>query len=270
MRDIFEETYGFFLTRDVFADKKRSLLKLNGFPNAAAKADSAIYVDTKWSQIDNVIKWLKSAKVVAMIIVPDWKHHTWFKFLEEKASHRMLLPLGTGLWVDKEGKEVPHLPFTRFYCYFYDSRYEDRATNRITKITLPPLDKMLTAAPPPPRQVIPLQKSDFLKLRPKQHISVQWFMKWGPKCLQPKLFRETLSGLIRGFPTRYRGGGELVRNYANKMKPEEEKKATEKARETVERGWGAGPFLAPPLTNQGMPETSDSHQELHHPETQMD
>jgi hypothetical protein len=85
--------------------------------------------------------------------------------------------------VDKSGRELPHPASTRFYCYFYDPRYEMRATEKIIKITIPSLEDMKAAPSPPPRQIIPMQKGDFLSLRPKQHISVPWFIKWGPQCL---------------------------------------------------------------------------------------
>src|SRR5689334_10923280 len=73
VRDIFEETYGFFLTRDVFADRQRSLLATQG-PNAANEGkDKAVYIDTAWDQLDTTLKWLKKAKVIAVLIVPDFK-----------------------------------------------------------------------------------------------------------------------------------------------------------------------------------------------------
>src|SRR5271155_2435832 len=78
-------------------------------------------------------------------------------------------------------------------------------------------------------------------------------MKWGPKCLPPKLLSVIITGLKKGFATGYQGGGDFVRNYSNKMKPDEETKATEKARETVEKGWGAGPFRVPPFPNPKCP-----------------
>ena len=42
------------------------------------------------------------------------------------------------------------------------------------------------------------------------------------------------------------------------MKPDDEKKATEKARETVQRGWGAGPFTTPPFPNEKCPKQAIS------------
>jgi hypothetical protein len=217
VKDIFEETYGFFLTRDVFADRSRSLLPLQGFPNAAAKVDQAVFIDADWTHLDKVLQWLKAAKVVALLIVPEFKRHTWYTTLEEKASHHMSLPLGTGLFVDKKGGDSPTPP-TKIQCFFLDTRSPARATEKIIKITLPPLEKILTAPP-----LLPMQSCEFLKLRPKQHFKVEWFTKYGPKCLPPPLFKFCLTGLLKGFPTGYPGGGDMVRNYANKMKPEEER-----------------------------------------------
>ena len=222
-----------------------------GFPRATATKDKAVYVDTDWTQLNRVLQWLNKAKVLALIIVPDWRKHVWFMSLQEKASHHLSLPVGEGLFVDKKGGESPPPP-CKMHAFFYDPRYK-RATDRIIDIKLPSLEKIKATPPPPPREILPLQKSDFLKLRPKQHISVEWFMKWGPKCLPHTLFHTTVTGLVKGFPTRYQGGGELLRNYSNKMKPEDEKKATEKAKETVAKGWGAGPFSVPPFPNPERP-----------------
>src|SRR4051812_12839110 len=101
--------------------------------------------------------------------------------------------------------------------------------------------------------MLPRQSCDFLETRPKQHISIPWFLKWGKHCLPPKLLLDVVTGLKLGFRTRYRGKGEFVRDYSNTMKPEEEKKATEKAREMVKKGWGAGPFTTPPFPNAKCP-----------------
>lgn len=52
-----------------------------------------------------------------------------------------------------------------------------------------------------------------------------------------------------GFPTRYKGGGEFIRDYASPMGDEEEAKAIEKAYDCVSKGWAAGPFDIPPFPN---------------------
>src|SRR4051794_21856657 len=82
-----------------------------------------------------------------------------------------------------------------------------------------------------------MQNCDFLKTRPKQHISIPWFLKWGPRCLPARLLSDVVIGLKFGFRTRYRGKGDFVRDYSNKMKPEEGQKAKEKAEEMVKKGW---------------------------------
>src|SRR5690242_103049 len=99
-----------------------------------------------------------------------------------------------------------------------------------------------------------MQNDDFLKLRPKQHISIPWFLKWGPKAgLPQRLLLNLVRGLWKGFPTGYQGEGDIPRDYSNKMKPEENLKAIEKAKEMVKKGWGAGPFDVPPFPNSKCP-----------------
>jgi len=171
--------------------------------------------------------------------------------LERDASHKLVLPLDDGLFSDRKGAPCTK-PKERIEAFFLDGRYTERATEKIIELKTPTLDRIKTS-PPPPRQIIPMQRSDFLKSRPKQHISVPWFLKWGPKCLPPKLLQDVVVGLTKGFPTKYRGGGDFLRDYSNQMKPEEEKKATEKAKEMVEKGWGAGPFPIPPFPNDKCP-----------------
>ena len=75
---MFEETYGFFLKRDVFSDRKRSQLAVHGFPKKGDVENSpAVYIDTDWESMDEIIKWIKKEKVIALLIVPRWKKHTW-------------------------------------------------------------------------------------------------------------------------------------------------------------------------------------------------
>ena len=148
-----------------------------------------------------------------------------------------------GLFVGKQKEEHPK-PSIKIEVFFIDTRYANRAKEKMIILKFPPIEKLRATPLPPPRQVLPTQNCDFLKMR--QHISVAWFLKWGPRCLPNKLLTDVITGLTKGFPTKYRGGGDFVRDYSNKMKDEEEKKATEKAEETVRKGWGAGPFHTPP------------------------
>ena len=208
VKDMFEETYGFFLTRDVFADRKRSLLKESGFPNAAAQKDHAVFIDVKWTEITNALRWANAAKVIAIFLVPEFKEHTWFITLERRASHHISLPVGDGLFVDRKGGLAPQPPIP-IHIFFLYARYADRTTKKMIELKLPPLRKMIEGPFPSSsssREILPMQKCDFLEMRPKQHISVEWFLKWGPQCLPPKLLNETVTGLLKGFPTRYRGG----------------------------------------------------------------
>lgn len=64
------------------------------------------------------------------------------------------------------------------------------------------------------------------------------------------MLKDVLLGLKQGFPTNYRGGGEFLRDYSSELGEEEEKKAIEKAEESVAKGWAAGPFDLPPFPNQ--------------------
>src|SRR6185436_10769212 len=75
-------------------------------------------------------------------------------------------------------------------------------------IYLPSLDR-LQRLTHPPRQLFLTQSSEFLSLRPKQHINLSWFLRWG-QTLPQKLLTEVLTGLQKGFPTYYRGGGRFL------------------------------------------------------------
>ena len=89
--------------------------------------------------------------------------------------------------------------------------------------------------------------------KPPQHLNPHFFVKHGAS-LPPQLLADILRGLTKGFPTRYRGGGDFMRNYTREPRGEEEKqKEKEKAREMVQRGWGAGPFSSPPTPNAQCP-----------------
>lgn len=56
-----------------------------------------------------------------------------------------------------------------------------------------------------------------------------------------------------GFRTYYRGGGEILRNYASQLSEIDEKKAVETAKKAVAKGWAAGPFDLPPFPNNKCP-----------------
>src|SRR5690242_11173814 len=76
--------------------------------------------------------------------------------------------------------------WTPINCYFMDNRFLDRPNDRLSIIATPPLDIIRARPAPPPRQILQWSSSSFMDRRPKQHLSADWFRKWGRLCL-PKL-----------------------------------------------------------------------------------
>jgi len=145
--------------------------------------------------------FLHLAKLVYLIVVPEWATHHWHTLLRERASHRFIFPVGD---------EVISSPanYWPLCAYTVDTRYTKRATNLIT-VYLPQGDHK-TRVFFPPRQLLPLQDSTFISARPRPHLNAQWFLKWGTD-LPPKLLSDVVTGIKVGFPTQYRGGGRRLR-----------------------------------------------------------
>src|SRR5690606_18452192 len=80
------------------------------------------------------------------------------------------------------------------------------------------------------------------------HLNVGWFLKWG-RGLPNQMLSVVATGLLHGFPTFYRGGGIYFRDYSSSLSPEDEQRAIEKAKESVEKGWAIGPFDRVPFSN---------------------
>lgn len=92
LKHMFEETYGVFLTRDVFSSG--SDLKAKGFPPKICTEKGAFFINAPQSELTKVIRWLSLEKVLSMLVVPAWKEHSWHKFLEERAAHKFIVSLG--------------------------------------------------------------------------------------------------------------------------------------------------------------------------------
>ena len=218
-----EETYGFHL-HPLFSENCKIVWENAPSPLLTT---TAFYINMYSENYLDLLSWLGQRKVIALILCPVWEKRAFFHVLSQKATHRFIFPIGE----DIATKKINNFqwPLTAF---IWDSRYSERPAN-INNITVPPRSQR-DPIPHPPRDYLPLQSDDFLRARPKQHISAKWFVKWGTD-LPPRLLRDVLDGLVRGFSTRYRGGGDFLRDYSSKLNDKEEKKAVETARDGEER-----------------------------------
>lgn len=239
LKYMFETGYGMILKRDLCATSKNALLSVYGFPRLGNKLDNGVYINSPPSWMDNIIKWIKAAKVVSLIVTPIWPNHLWHNYLMMNATHRFICTVGAAY--------TGHVWGVGVQAFIIDTRFDSRATDMIT-ISTPDID-ILKKIIYTPHQCLSMQSTDFLKARPKAHLSVAWFLKWG-KGIHPPLFRVVLTGMHVGFRTHYRGGGEILRNYASQLSDLDEKKAIETAQKAVAKGWAAGPFDLPPFPNK--------------------
>lgn len=239
LRYMFETAYGLILKRDLCGLSKNSFLPLYGFPRRGVPMENAVYVNCLPSMIYNIIQWLTTEKVVSLIIVPVWSEHLWYKYLMKNATHRFIVSIDND--VSPNGQLASGM-----HAFILDTRYLSRATDIIT-VSVPSIVEM-TKVRYCPHQILGMQSAEFLKARPKAHLSVAWFLKWG-KTVPPPLLKIVLVGTHVGFRTHYRGGGEILRNYASELKEVEEEKAIQTAQKAVKKGWAAGPFDLPPFPN---------------------
>ncbi len=252
LRYMFETAYGLVLKRDLCGGSRSSLLPLYGFPRHGTRLENAVYVNCPPSMLSAVIRWLRAEKVVCLIIVPFWQEHLWYICLLRDATHKFTVSVDDATFT---GSGVT----CRVHAFIMDTRYVSRATDMVTVNIPSVLETESTIYTP--HQVLGMQSAAFLKARPRAHLSVAWFLRWG-KTVPPPLLRIVLVGTHVGFRTHYRGGGEFLRNYASELKEVEEEKAIQTAQKAVKKGWAAGPFDLPPFPN---PECA-MYQNVYNPE----
>ena len=106
--------------------------------------------------LNNVFLWLKQVKTIALVFVPKWTNHSWFQFISNTATHRIIFPVGAASWCEG-GESADVLGFV------IDFRYPKRASDMIS-LRFPSLE-MCSANPPAPREVLPTRFIDLLKYR---------------------------------------------------------------------------------------------------------
>lgn len=235
----FEEIYGLSVDCDVFGDNDYSLLPLYGRCDVTAETTHFIFTDPAW--LSDICLFLKKVKTIAIFVVPDWITHDWHRHLMEVATHRFILPLGS--------VSVEWFAGGSSSCFIWDTRYETRASSLIST-KLPSID-ILSCKLWPPRQK--LSTCDFSLPTMKTHLHVGWYLKWG-KELPGDMLAVVTKGIVFGFPTYYRGGGQILRDYSSILPEDDEKRAVEKAEESVAKGWAIGPFDRIPFPNRSCPQ----------------
>ncbi len=161
----FEEIYGLSVDCDVFGDDNYSLLPLYGRSDVVG--DTTLLIFTDPTLLSEIVIFLKKVKTIALLITPDWVSHDWHRHLMENATHRFILPIGSVSLEWFEGGSSS--------CFFWDSRYEARASP-LTSTKIPSVD-ILACKVWPPRQR--LSTCNFSLPITKTHLQVGWFLKWG-------------------------------------------------------------------------------------------
>jgi hypothetical protein len=143
IKDMFEDTYGTLLTRDVFASRTaQSQLQGNW-------KEDALFLAPKWEALQDVVNWVSEAKVLAVIVAPSWTHHIWHKQLCDKATHKLLLCLEDGTYINNNGLPTRH-EGTRIEGFFVDARYERRVAEKAVVIKVPNIKECSARTPAPP------------------------------------------------------------------------------------------------------------------------
>ena len=241
----FEEVYGRFLQSDIFAcSRESSLLPSFGFSRSTAPTSpvQCLLIVPPVKVLSETILYLREIAALAVVVVPQWENHTWYAHLLERASHIFSFCLGIRLWTSCGDRD----PGCKHVAFIVDTRLKKRA-HKIQDIKISAKGEKKER---PPREILKMQPGDFLSKRPKNHLNLSWFLKWGrTEEIPAPLFARTLIEIEKGVDTDYPGGGDFLRNYASHLPPEEEKKAIETAEEAVKKGWAAGPFDLPPFPN---------------------
>ena len=192
--------------------------------------------------LSETILYLRKGAALALVVVPEWENHTWYTHLLEKASHKFSFCVGVQLWSTCGDRK----PEDKHVAFIIDTRLAERA-HKLQEIKISTKEEKKER---PPREILKLQPGDFLSSRPRNHLNLNWFLKWGrTEEIPAPLFARTLIEIEKGVNTDYPGGGDFLRNYASQLTPEEEDKAIQTAKEAVEKGWAAGPFVLPPFPN---------------------
>ena len=111
----------------MFADEENRKLPLFGIPRDGKLKERCCYVNPDFNQVSDAIIWLKREKVISLIVVPVWKNHTWYEFLEKNSTHRFIFPLDAPIFTSQlSGRTLPG----KWPCvaFILDTRFAAKAT----------------------------------------------------------------------------------------------------------------------------------------------
>src|SRR5262249_44330935 len=147
---LFSEAYGLTIRRAI-GFKSPGLAQ--GFPNHDDGTKAIIWAGPA-ELLNTLLIWLRQVHIIALLIVPTWNDHIWFKSCEEIATHRFLFPVVTPQWQGSFGVTA----------FILDTRYESRSSDLI-KISLLSHEQFATKQCSP-KQCLALQPCTFLLRRP--------------------------------------------------------------------------------------------------------
>jgi len=128
IKDTFEEAYGFVLCRENFRD----ILTKDG----KALKTVGLWIDVKQSEEQVQARWIGIARVVAVVILRRQRKKEWYLSLLELATHRVALPVT--YFIDDASLSLESGPdFPRYDALFVDSRYEQRAAEKLRDLPTP-------------------------------------------------------------------------------------------------------------------------------------
>lgn len=129
----FEETYGLFLKRDLCTSKQDSKLACFGVPRPGSTWEDAIYYQPDVTQLALTILELRKHKVIYLLVVPNWKNHSWHRFLYEKATHAITFDVGDNATIYGVGESGER---SNLMAFFWDNRFDNRPSE-IVVLSLP-------------------------------------------------------------------------------------------------------------------------------------
>lgn len=249
------DAYGVNVMVDVYASKFNSQLPLFGISairkywSRICDTNSAIYVNGDWADYARALHFIRSLKVITLVVAPIWPQLQWFKEMVGAATHfwelqpckDVFLPLSKG---HKIGIGAAPWRVGLFICDFRGSNLL-----RLVRGIFPTVTECLDLVAK--TQVKPASNKLFTQdIRPlikPSPFNLSFLARMSDGVVHPGIRDFVLLSIKDGFRSGYKGSSKIFRDYSKPLNFSQLKIMKSKMDDDVKKGFCLGPFEVCPF-----------------------